>query len=716
MIAPLPDDVDVVVIGAGPAGTLLASLVQRESPGHRVLVLEKDVFPRHHVGESTIPSWHSILERAGVLRHLEAAGFMLKVGTLFEWGAADDERWTIDFRDKVTGGARPGSFQVDRATFDRVLLAHARSLGAQVLEGATVEAAERTPAGFVVRWKQEGEHHRVRTRYLVDASGQARVLSRLWGLRLVPFDEMNNVAIYGYWKGSAVAQFGREERRDRERWTYISTSPDGWVWHIPTFPDLVSVGLVTDADSIRAGGQEALEEVYVRNVRAAGGIAPLLSAAELVRHPLARARTLVVRDWAYRVAEACGPGWFLVGDAAAFVDPILSSGLLIAANGASLAANALHTLWMDPAVDLPLLLRSYKATYDDMAESYHRMARVWYTRNFKYPTWHWEAKRQRLRTGAHPARETDAAAFKQLCAGSFANPVEGMFATRGLVGDLHRTDARIYASHLFRDEAGVQPADREPEDEDAARAQVEAEARARWIHLLSCRLEPHGFDARVREGYFTDGTMREWKHVRYMELRPKASADEFDRVVFSLAPELPDGVMPHLTPDRPLRDILRALGSSCPVGSPQYRLLLGLLEQQILQLDMRGWLRVTEAADPGVGRAEWPTFLLAALDRLPHARAEVDLLGGSIALRLSPHGSSDPHEVVLMPSARADATTIWKKTRTTAVSYSGDVALVGPAASGLLRTIASWEAAEPEAASQLWDRDVPRLAGRAIGG
>src|SRR6202041_3515686 len=120
-------------------------------------------------------------------------------------------------------------------------------------------------------------------------------------------------------------------------------------------------------------------------------------------------------DGASPAGGAGGRGGFLVGDAAAFVAPILSSGLSIAAHGASLAANAMHSLWTDPSIDAPLLRASYTAAYHDMASSYHRLARVWYARNFKHDTWHWEAKRQRLRTGRHPDEETSAEAFLHLC-------------------------------------------------------------------------------------------------------------------------------------------------------------------------------------------------------------------------------------------------------------------------------------------------------------
>src|SRR5258706_15549146 len=109
------DAFDILIIGGGPSGSLLASLVRRQNPDRRVLILEKESFPRHHIGESTIPSWRSILERAGALELLESGDFMRKVGTLFQWGPADDERWTIDFRDRGTAGARPGGSQGARA-------------------------------------------------------------------------------------------------------------------------------------------------------------------------------------------------------------------------------------------------------------------------------------------------------------------------------------------------------------------------------------------------------------------------------------------------------------------------------------------------------------------------------------------------------------------------------------------------------------------------
>src|SRR5207249_3911819 len=121
------------------------------------------------------------------------------------------------------------SFQVDRARLDQLLLDHAHSLGAEAIEEAEVRAVEPLAGGgFRVEWRgQDGAHAR-EARFVVDASGQARVLTRLWRMQALPFDDMNNFAVYGYWQGSKVAQLGRP-LAPGERWTYITTGADGWV-------------------------------------------------------------------------------------------------------------------------------------------------------------------------------------------------------------------------------------------------------------------------------------------------------------------------------------------------------------------------------------------------------------------------------------------------------------------------------------------------------
>jgi flavin-dependent dehydrogenase len=707
---PRAHDYDVIIMGGGPAGSLAASLIRRQDPGRRLLILEREHFPRHHVGESLIPSWRPILERAGALPLLEEAGFMRKVGTLFQWGAAGDEQWTIDFRDPQTGGASPASYQVDRAKFDHLLLGHARSLGVEVHEGAEVRAVERLAGGgHRVRWKEDGDREAT-CAFIVDATGGARLLSRLWGIKQIAFDDMNNFAVYGYWKGSQVARFAGPPIHEHERWTWITSCPDGWVWHIPTFPDLVSVGVVTDARCLPPGGLAALEEFYLRNVREAMGVGELLAGAELVRHPKLDARVTTIRDWSYHAERVCGPDWFLCGDAAAFVDPILSSGILLASNGASLAANALHTLWNDAGVDVPLLLESYQSTYDDMARSYHRLAQIWYSRNFKYQSWHWEAKRQQLRAGRHPAEVSDAHAFLRITLGSFTNPVEGAFADRGLLVDLDRPDSRIYLAHLFKgdaDHAGVRG---DEPSEAVARARVRAEKEARWRDLLGRRVRLAGATHRRRESYFSDATMSGWQRVQYVETRPEGATDPFERVVFPSTAELPAGVMPFLDGSRTLREVVREVCAAHPVGTQPYSWLAEAVQQQVLQLDMHDWLAVEGAGDAPAAGADFPPGLVEAVGAAaPGAELRIDPLGTSLQILVRLPGSG--YGMMLVPASIAERRLVWREVGGTALSHRGAPAALAPLARAVLGVLGAWEAREPGVSARWWRESAPALAG-----
>jgi flavin-dependent dehydrogenase len=704
---------DLVVLGGGPGGSLTASLVRRQDPGKRVLVLEREKFPRHHVGESTIPSWQPILERAGVLEKMQEAMPIRKVGGRFLWGRPESDSWTLDFRDRE-GNVRQASFHVDRGQLDQLLLDHAASLGAQVIEQAEVTGVERQADGtFAVRWEGPAGPAEATATYVVDATGQARLLSHLWKIPVVPFDGMNNYAVWAYWKGSAIRRSGAS-MAEGERWTLISTCDDGWIWHIPIGPDLVSVGLVTEQGSLPSGGQPALEEMYRRNVASCPEVGELLTSAEIVLHPLARARLMTIRDWSYRCEPVCGDGWFLVGDAALFVDPILSTGLLITSNGASMAANALHTLWNDPDVDRAMLLASYDATYREAGTSFHRLARIWYSRNFKRSTWHWEAKRQRLRTGRDPWSETDAEAFYHLCVGSFADPIEGAFRGPMIAGNADRPDARIMAAHLFSPEerarlpGAVADADiAHPESGAAAREAVVRASDARWDELLASHVRVKGCTWQRREGYFTDRTMNRWIRVSYVEVRAAGSTDPFDRVVFPSWPELPEAILPRLdgsaTVDQVVRDCLRG------VNAEERSARLSALRQQVVQLDFGGFLEVAGRQESAP--VDLPGPLKEALADVGASGwlVELDLPGETLTLRKDAHGAS-----TVMLARDAASQGAYLRSATTRFWYPGSSP--SPEATRLLNALAArfraWEARDASAARRFWDHDILTLSVR----
>ena len=169
-----PHDPDVVVLGGGPAGSLTAALLRRQAPELRVLVLERERFPRHHVGEVTLPGWAPILRRAGVFEVLEAALPIQKLGVVFRWGP-DGEAWTADFREEARGRPAAGSWHVDRSELDQLLLENARAQGAEVREQARVVAV----SGRTVSWTDGDQERSVTARWVVDATGQSRLLARL---------------------------------------------------------------------------------------------------------------------------------------------------------------------------------------------------------------------------------------------------------------------------------------------------------------------------------------------------------------------------------------------------------------------------------------------------------------------------------------------------------------------------------------------------------
>lgn len=713
---------DLVVIGGGPAGSLLASLVRRQDPDRSILVLEKEEFPRHHVGESTIPSWRPILQRADLLEKLDAAIETRKVGTIFLWGREADGSWTIDFRDVQTRCAPRGSYQVDRALFDDLLLNHAAELGANVRKRATVRRISQRQEGlFTITWDEgNGQAYTVRTRYLADASGQARVVCRQWNLPSFIRDDMNNYAVYGYWEGSRLASY-RYPVRENERWTYIATTDDGWVWHIPISNRLTSVGVVTQKELIPP--RKSLEEFYRRNISACEPVANLLQSATLVQHPRAPRLLMVVTDWSWGCSKVCGEGWFLLGDAAAFVDPILSSGLLIASSAASMVANALHTLWNDRDVEVPLLLESYESTYKEMVDAYHRLARVWYRRNFHKSTWHWEAKRQRLRAGGGTIFETDERAFLSLGLGSFANPLDA--AVDGLKPRWDRPDIRIYREHLFSDDvrsrsqnaAELELAMHKGEELDA-RAAVRNDVMARWRRLLGARLRVARCRWTMRTGYHTDGFSDSWKRLRYVQVEPLPGGDEVDRVVFRSVEAAPFGLLPHLDGRRPLCQVIEHLLSGLPAGSEEYETLKDLLFYQVVHLDLRRWIEVVDeplasGATGSNGDFTLPEALAAPLRAVALGNVltcSVDVLGTRCRFRFEGNESLCPVEIAF--TRGIDARHVYKKTVTTGVSYLSRTLteatrmLIGD----LVRSIEAWEQRDLAGVERWWT-DLRAFAG-----
>ncbi len=350
------DSTQVLVIGGGQAGSTAASLLARE--GFEVTLAEREQFPRYHIGESVLPSCLPILDLLGVRQKIEDHGFQRKGGAYFAWGP---EEWSLAFSDITQ--RRTFAWQVVRSEFDQILLDHARSLGARVHERTSIREVE-FEAGRPVaaRWSPAGDSAaggRITFDYLVDASGRSGVLSARHFKNRRVHEMFRNVACWTYWRGASRLNKGPEGA------IAVCSVPHGWFWAIPLHDGTTSVGLVTSKKVFNAQRAElgSVEALYRAGLEQCPLVRDLLTDAE----PAAAVR--VEQDYSYVCGEFAGPGYLLSGDAACFLDPLLSTGVHLATFSAVLAAGSIASM-LRGEVPEPDALEFYRSTY---RHAYERM-------------------------------------------------------------------------------------------------------------------------------------------------------------------------------------------------------------------------------------------------------------------------------------------------------------------------------------------------------
>ena len=316
---------DAIVIGGGPGGSSASSFLSRA--GKRVLVLEKEVFPRFHIGESLLPCNMTLFREMGVLPALEAAGFLKKLGARFELanGALSTR---FPFR-LGKYNREPEAIQVERAVFDHVLLKHARTSGADVREGWTVQSFSTDADGVNLEARSpDGQSHKLRASYLIDASGRGNVTGNQEGLR-VTHPRHKKLAVFAHFTGVVRAE--GEAGND----IIIVRLQNKWFWIIPISAEKTSVGLVIDKDEF-AQEKGRPQEIFERWVASSPSVRERMANVQRV------GEMHTTSDFSYYNRRLVGDRLLRVGDAAGFMDPIFSAGVFLAMWSGKLAAETIQ--------------------------------------------------------------------------------------------------------------------------------------------------------------------------------------------------------------------------------------------------------------------------------------------------------------------------------------------------------------------------------------
>lgn len=417
---------DLVVAGGGPAGSTLATFVAMQ--GHRVLLLEKESFPRYQIGESLLPATvHTICALLGVKEEVERAGFVRKPGGAFRWGLNADV-WYFLFGAALKKEGTGYAYQVERAKFDQLLLDNARKRGVVVRERhAAVRPLVEDERVVGLRYVDDaGTEKDVRARFVVDASGNTTRLASHVGTRVYS-EYFRNVALFGYYEGA---------KRLPEPYagtTLSAAFPGGWFWFIPLSDTLTSVGAVVareHVDRVKGDHEAAMREL----VASCPLVADLLSDAKRVTEGTF-GELRVRKDWSYCSSRFWTPGMALVGDTACFVDPVISSGVHLATYGALLAARSINSC-LRGSLDEETAFREFTLRYRREYGNFYQFLMQFYRMDQGEDSYFWAARE------VLQGKERGNEAFVRLVAG-VTDKGEPLFATADEV-----FDARKRASDL----------------------------------------------------------------------------------------------------------------------------------------------------------------------------------------------------------------------------------------------------------------------------
>ncbi|KAJ6553090.1 putative halogenase [Mycena capillaripes] len=335
--ADIPTSTDILVIGGGPAGSFAAAALARE--GFEVTLLERDHFPRYHIGESMLPSCRPFMRFIGAEQKVIDFGFCVKVGAALKFNQTKREGYT----DFINPDPNKAAWNVTRADFDEILLRNATENNVRVIEGISVnsikfsEENDKQPVAAV--WKSDtGSVGELKFKWLVDASGRNGIMSTKY-LKNRKFNTaLRSVAFWGYWTGAEMYAPGTS--RENATWLEALTDESGWAWFIPLHAGKVSVGIVLKENSSKekkAGlyGPDVNTQHYHNQLKLVPGVQKLLATATFL------GEVKSAGDYSYSASAYAGPNYRIAGDAGAFIDPFFSSGVHLAFGGGLSAASSI---------------------------------------------------------------------------------------------------------------------------------------------------------------------------------------------------------------------------------------------------------------------------------------------------------------------------------------------------------------------------------------
>lgn len=363
---------DVIVIGAGPAGSSVANIIARNK--HKVLVLEKETFPRYHIGESLIPFTYKPLLNLDLINDLKNSSFVKKYSVQFVQPDGTEHK-PFYFYNRYDKDTVAQTWQVDRATFDCMLIDKATSFGAEVCYNSRVDSLiydNDTVVGVIYTDLTTSAQHQVYAKWVVDASGRTALTSKQNEWQSNDPVLSNKMAIWTYYKGCK-----RPEGIDEGATVVAFIKDKGWFWYIPLADDITSIGVVAESKYLMRGGTRNIQNAFEREIQQNKWLYNKIQNTKRIQEHKA------TTDYSKKSNTCVAPGVVLVGDAYAFLDPVFSSGVLMALKSGVMVGDILSRELYSGTLSVDSF-GEYTKSIDNSLDNMRKLVHAFYNINISF--------------------------------------------------------------------------------------------------------------------------------------------------------------------------------------------------------------------------------------------------------------------------------------------------------------------------------------------